>query len=28
VALKVPAAIADWRAFLTSYFSTGTPTVP
>jgi hypothetical protein len=28
VALKVPAAIADWEAFLGSYFSTGTPTVP
>ncbi len=28
VALKVPAAIADWEAFLTSYFATGTPTVP
>ncbi len=28
VALAVPAAIADWGAFLTSYFATGTPTVP
>jgi len=28
VALKVPAAIADWTAFLTSYFATGTPAVP
>jgi hypothetical protein len=28
VALKVPAAIADWEAFLGSYFATGTPTVP
>ena len=28
VALKVPAAMADWGAFLTSYFATGTPTVP
>jgi hypothetical protein len=28
VALKVPAAATDWEAFLTSYFATGTPTVP
>jgi hypothetical protein len=28
VALKVPAAIADWTGFLTSYFATGTPAVP
>jgi hypothetical protein len=28
VALKVPAAITDWTAFLTSFFATGTPAVP
>ena len=28
VAFKVPAAVTDWGAFLTSYFATGTPTVP
>jgi len=28
VATKNPAAIADWTAFLESYLTTGTPTVP
>jgi hypothetical protein len=28
VALKDPAAIADWSAFLRSYFATGTPAIP
>ena len=28
VALREPAAIADWSAFLQSYFATGTPAVP
>jgi hypothetical protein len=28
VALREPTAIADWSAFLKSYFATGTPAVP
>jgi hypothetical protein len=28
VAFRDPAAIADWSAFLRSYFATGTPTIP
>jgi hypothetical protein len=28
VAQMNPAAVADWTAFLQSYFSTGTPTLP
>jgi hypothetical protein len=28
VAFRVAAAIADWKAFVTSFFATGTPTIP
>jgi len=28
VAFDVATAIADWKAFITSYFATGTPAIP